>query len=60
MSIYQEYVAEVEERKTQGLHPKPIDSGELLAEIITQIKDAGHEHRADSLYYLIYLSLIHI
>ena len=57
MSIYQEYVAEVEERKTQGLHPKPIDSGELVAEIITQIKDAGHEHRADSLYYLIYNTL---
>ena len=57
MSIYQEYVAEVEERKTQGLHPKPIDSGELVAEIITQIKDAGHEHRADSLHYLMYNTL---
>jgi len=57
MSIYQEYVAEVEDRKTQGLHPKPIDSGELVAEIITQIKDAGHEHRADSLHYLIYNTL---
>ena len=57
MSIYQEYVAEVEERKTQGLHPKPIDSGELAAEIITQIKYAGHEHRADSLHYLMYNTL---
>ena len=57
MSIYQEYVAEVEDRKTQGLHPKPIDSGELVAEIITQIKDASHEHRADSLHYLIYNTL---
>ena len=57
MSIYQEYVAEVEDRKTQGLHPKPIDSGELVAEIITQIKDAGHEHRVDSLHYLIYNTL---
>ncbi|MCH2602029.1 MAG: bifunctional aconitate hydratase 2/2-methylisocitrate dehydratase [Pedosphaera sp.] len=57
MSIYQEYVAEVEDRKTQGLHPKPIDSGELVAEIITQIKDADHEHRADSLHYLIYNTL---
>ena len=57
MSIYQEYVAEVEDRKTQGLHPKPIDSGDLVAEIITQIKDAGHEHRADSLDYLIYNTL---
>ena len=57
MSIYQEYVAEVEDRKTQGLHPKPIDSDELVAEIITQIKDADHEHRADSLHYLIYNTL---
>ena len=57
MSIYQEYVAEVDDRKTQGLHPKPIDSGELVAEIITQIKDASHEHRADSLHYLIYNTL---
>lgn len=57
MSIYQEYVAEVEDRKTQGLHPKPIDSDTLVAEIVTQIKDAGHKHRADSLHYLIYNTL---
>ena len=57
MSIYQEYVAEVEERKTQGLRPKPIDSGALVAEIITQIKDTDHEHRADSLQHLIYNTL---
>ena len=57
MSIYQEYVEEVEDRNVKGLHPKPIDSGELVAEIITQIKDEGHEHRADSLHYLIYNTL---
>ncbi|MFL2904704.1 MAG: bifunctional aconitate hydratase 2/2-methylisocitrate dehydratase [Limisphaerales bacterium] len=57
MSIYQEYVAEVEERKTQGLHPKPIDSDALVAEIVTQIKDAGHKHRTDSVHYLIYNTL---
>ena len=57
MSIYQDYIAEVEERKTQGLNPKPIDSGELVAEIISQIKDTGHEHRGDSLHYLIYNTL---
>ena len=57
MSIYQEYVAEVEDRKTQGLRPKPIDSDTLVAEIVTQIKDAGHKHRADSLHYLIYNTL---
>lgn len=57
MSIYQEFVAEVEDRKTQGLHPKPIDSDALVAEIVTQIKDAGHKHRTDSLHYLIYNTL---
>tara|TARA_R110002096_G_scaffold16106_35_gene55266 strand:+ start:4408 stop:7182 length:2775 start_codon:yes stop_codon:yes gene_type:complete len=57
MSLYQEYIQEIEERKTQGLHPKPIDSGELLAEIITQIKDPDHEHRKDSLNFLIYNTL---
>jgi aconitate hydratase 2/2-methylisocitrate dehydratase len=24
MNIYQDYIQEIEERKTQGLHPKPI------------------------------------
>ena len=57
MSIYQEYVAEVEERKTQGLNPKPIDSDALVAEIVTQIKDADHKHRTDSVHYLIYNTL---
>ena len=57
MSIYQEYIAEVEERKAQGLNPKPIDGAELVAAVIAQIKDPNHEHRADSLHYLIYNTL---
>ncbi|MFC7338943.1 bifunctional aconitate hydratase 2/2-methylisocitrate dehydratase [Haloferula chungangensis] len=57
MSLYQEYLKEIEERKTEGLHPKPIDSGELLAEIIEQIKDPANEHRAESLNFLIYNTL---
>ncbi|MGD1979455.1 MAG: bifunctional aconitate hydratase 2/2-methylisocitrate dehydratase, partial [Akkermansiaceae bacterium] len=57
MSLYQEYLAEIDERKEQGLHPKPIDSADLLAEIISQIKDSGHEHREDSLSFLIYNTL---
>ncbi|MBK1828579.1 bifunctional aconitate hydratase 2/2-methylisocitrate dehydratase [Haloferula rosea] len=57
MSLYQEYLKEIEERKTEGLHPKPIDSGELLAEIIEQIKDPSSEHRGDSLKFLIYNTL---
>ena len=38
MNIYQDYIQEIEERKAQGLHPKPIDSAELLSAIIEQIK----------------------
>jgi aconitate hydratase 2/2-methylisocitrate dehydratase len=51
MNIYQDYIQEIEERKTQGLHPKPIDSAELLSAIIEQIKDTANEHRADSLNF---------
>ncbi|MBO9693285.1 bifunctional aconitate hydratase 2/2-methylisocitrate dehydratase [Chryseobacterium sp.] len=57
MSIYKDYIKEIEERKTQGLHPKPIDGAELLSEIITQIKDSGSPDRADSLKFFIYNTL---
>lgn len=57
MNNYQEYLKEIEERKTQGLHPKPIDSAELLSEIITQIKDVNNPNRPDSLQFFIYNTL---
>ena len=57
MSLYLNYIEEIENRKSQGLSPKPVDSGELLAEIITQIKDLNNEHRKDSLNFLIYNTL---
>ncbi len=57
MSLYQNYIQEIEDRKTQGLHPLPIDCGGLLAEIISQIKDPSHSHRKDSLDFLIYNTL---
>ena len=58
MSLYLEYIAEIENRKNElGLAPKPIDSAELLAEIIEQIKDQGHAHREDSLNFFIYNTL---
>ena len=57
MSLYLDYLAEIEDRKTEGLHPKPIDSGELLAEIIAQIKDPANAHRKESLNFLIYNTL---
>jgi aconitate hydratase 2/2-methylisocitrate dehydratase len=57
MDKYLDYLKEIEERKSQGLSPKPIDGGELLAEIIEQIKDSASEHRKDSLNFFIYNTL---
>ena len=54
MSIYKDYIQEIEERKDQGLHPKPIDGAELLSKIIDQIKDLNNEYREDSLNFFIY------
>ncbi|WP_404984677.1 bifunctional aconitate hydratase 2/2-methylisocitrate dehydratase [Chryseobacterium sp. M5] len=57
MNIYQDYIQEIEERKAQGLHPKPIDGADLLSAIIEQIKDTANEYRADSLKFFIYNTL---
>jgi aconitate hydratase 2/2-methylisocitrate dehydratase len=54
MSMYKDYIKEIEERKSQGLHPKPVDGAELLSEIIDQIKDLNNEDREDSLLFFIY------
>jgi aconitate hydratase 2/2-methylisocitrate dehydratase len=54
MNIYKNYIQEIEDRKGQGLNPKPIDGAELLSEIIAQIKDLNNEYRADSLNFFIY------
>lgn len=57
MSLYQEYLNEIEERKGLGLHPKPIDGAELLSEVISQIKDVNNEYREDSVKFFIYNTL---
>ncbi|MEM6769190.1 MAG: aconitase family protein, partial [Bacteroidota bacterium] len=54
MSKYSDYLKEIINREAQGLHPKPIDGAELVGEVIDQIKDVNHEHRADSLQFFIY------
>ncbi|WP_064967541.1 bifunctional aconitate hydratase 2/2-methylisocitrate dehydratase [Tenacibaculum ovolyticum] len=54
MNIYQDYIKEIEERKAQGLHPKPVDGAQLLSKIIEQIKDSSNEYREDSLNFFIY------
>tara|TARA_Y100000813_G_scaffold11809_1_gene8197 strand:- start:147 stop:320 length:174 start_codon:yes stop_codon:yes gene_type:complete len=38
MSLYTDYLSEIETRKKEGLKPKPIEDGKLLKEIILQIR----------------------
>ncbi|MFT5971048.1 MAG: aconitate hydratase 2/2-methylisocitrate dehydratase, partial [Flavobacteriales bacterium] len=54
MIIYQDYIKEIEERKSLALHPKPIEGVELIAAIIRQIKDLSNAYREDSLQFFIY------
>ena len=54
MSIYDNYIKEIEERNNQGLQAKPIDEADLIFEIIEQIKDLNHAHRKESIDFFIY------
>ena len=54
MSIYKDYIKEIKERKNRGLHPKPIDDGNLLSVIIEHIKDKDCTERESSLNFFIY------
>jgi len=54
MSLYTDYLKEIENRKNQGLSPKPIDDASLLNEIIANIKDKGNKHRSASVDFFIY------
>ena len=57
MTTYDNYIKEIEDRKANGLHPKPIDSAELVLELIDQIKDVNHPSRKDALHFFIYNTL---
>ena len=57
MSLYADYLEEIETRKSQGLSPKPIEDGALTSEIIAQIKDTANEHRTASIDFFIYNTL---
>ena len=57
MSLYTDYLQEIKERETQGLNPKPIDDGALIAEIVEQIKDPTSEYKKDSLIFFTYNTL---
>ena len=57
MSLYTDYLEEIESRKSQDLNPKPIEDGALVAELIEHINDANSEHRKDALNFFIYNTL---
>ena len=54
MTEYKKYINEIEKRKALNLNPKPIDTANLIKEIILQIKDENHSEREKSLDFLIY------
>ncbi|MFV0245686.1 MAG: bifunctional aconitate hydratase 2/2-methylisocitrate dehydratase [Qingshengfaniella sp.] len=54
MTLYADYLTEIDTRKGEGLHPKPIDDGALVDELIARIEDPGHAHRAAALDFFIY------
>nr|WP_199899224.1 aconitase family protein [Sneathiella glossodoripedis] len=54
MSYYTDYLNEIELRTANGLHPKPVEDGALVQEIISHIQNSGSEHRKDCLDFFIY------
>ena len=54
MSLYSDYLDEIETRRQQGLNPKPIEDAALIKEIIAQIEDVESAHRTASLDFFIY------
>ena len=57
MKYFEEYIKEIETRKKEGLHPKPIENAELVLDIINNIKDSKNKNRKKSLNFFIYNTL---
>ena len=57
LTLLADYFAEIENRKKQGLKPKPIDDGAMVAECIQNITDNSSAHRAACLDFFIYNTL---
>ena len=57
MSFFKRYIKEIEKREKEGLKPKPIDDGNLIKEIIDNIKDENNTYRKQSLKFLIFNTL---
>ncbi|MFL2582126.1 MAG: bifunctional aconitate hydratase 2/2-methylisocitrate dehydratase [Flavobacteriales bacterium] len=54
--LYKEYLQEIEDRKGEGLYPKPIDGEDLLSEIVAQIKE-NNSNKEQCLKFFIYNTL---
>ena len=54
MNLYEEYLNEIETRQKQGLSAKPIDNGDLAAEIIAHVKDVNSKHHDQCVEFLIF------
>ena len=57
MNAYDRYLEEIEQRKEQGLHAKPIDGAELVSEIVKILLDPSSPHREDALRFFTYNTL---
>ncbi|MFC3193479.1 bifunctional aconitate hydratase 2/2-methylisocitrate dehydratase [Marinicella sediminis] len=57
MSLFTDYLKDIEVRKNQGLNPLPIDDAQLIAEIVELIKETNNEHRVRALDFFIYHTL---
>ncbi len=57
MKAYLDYLTEIKGREVQGLAPKPIDDAGLVGDLITLIRDTGHELREGALKFFIYNTL---
>lgn len=56
MSAYENYLKDIETRKTEGLNPKPIEDSQTVIELISHIKQ-NTAHKKDCLDHLIYNTL---
>ena len=54
MSVYSDYLDEIETRRQQGLDPKPIEDAALIKEIIYHIEDEGSTQHKACLEFFIY------
>ena len=54
MSLYDEYLSEIEDRKAHGLHPKPVDGADLLAEIVEHVENPDSAHHDDCVQFFVF------